>query len=200
MAKMRDLTGQTFGKLTAIKPIGKSHAKFVWEFQCQCGNLYEAIGTSVTGGDVVSCGCHRARQGGETNTPTYHTWYNMLKRCNDPDNKDYPDYGGRGITVCPEWYDWKTFLKDMGHKPVGYTIERRDNLKGYSPDNCSWETYEVQENNRRDNRLITFNGKTQTLSKWAKSLGLRVDTLHLRLKRGIPVEEALSRGRLNGRT
>lgn len=123
-------------------------------------------------------------------TRTYHAWRSMRRRCADTTN---PNYGGRGIKVCPEWESYDTFYEDMGECPEGYSLDRKDNVQGYNPDNCRWATIREQLNNQRRNRLITYNDKTQTLSYWAEELGISLDTLHHRLRR-LPLERALVAG------
>lgn len=126
-------------------------------------------------------------------TRTYYAWRSMRTRCADKDN---PNYGGRGITVCSEWGDYDLFFRDMGECPIGYSLDRVDNNKGYTPDNCRWATVRQQLNNQRRNRRISFNGKTQTLSYWAEELGVSLDTLHHRLVR-LPLEKALVAGKIS---
>jgi hypothetical protein len=123
-------------------------------------------------------------------TRTYYAWRSMRARCADTTN---PNYGGRGISVCPEWSSYDQFYKDMGECPAGHSLDRKDNDVGYCPDNCRWVTIREQLNNQRRNRRITFTGKTQTLSYWAEELGVSLDTLHHRLRR-LPVEAALVAG------
>ena len=190
MAKYRDLSNQKFGKLTAIKRIGTSNKKAVWKFKCDCGNEYEAVGTSVTTGSTISCGCHRSSQKGQASSRTYQTWYKMIKRCNDVNDANYKHYGGRGIKVSDEWFDFQSFLRDMGHQPPDRYIERINNNSGYSVDNCKWATMTEQANNRRGNRIITCNGKTMTMAMWARHLNVKPDALYRRLKR-MPPERAL---------
>jgi len=190
MANYRDISGQKFGKLTAVSILRMKHGKAVWMFKCDCGNDYEAIGTSVTTGASVSCGCHRSSQNGQAASRAYQTWYKMLKRCNNINDLNYKDYGGRGIKACPEWFDFKNFLRDMGHPAQGLYLERIDNEKGYAPENCKWATMIEQANNRRGNRIITCHGKTMTLAMWSRHINVRPDTLYRRLKRMSP-EKAL---------
>lgn len=126
-------------------------------------------------------------------TTEYRTWSGMRSRCNNPSSKDYPRYGGRGITVCERWNSYDNFLADMGHKPsLSHTIERRDNSKGYSPDNCYWATMKQQMRNKRNSHLITRDGQTMCASDWCLKLGINHQTFKNRIGRcGWTVERAL---------
>lgn len=131
---------------------------------------------------------------GNVVTPEYDAWMNMRYRCYKKDHANYADYGGRGITVCDRWKgSFTNFIKDMGRKPTGlHTLERLDNDKGYSPENCVWGTQKDQLRNTRRNRLITCNGKTQCLSAWAEETGVRAGAIRKRIvELGWPVEKAL---------
>ena len=124
---------------------------------------------------------------------THHTWTNMIARCTNPRRPDYLYYGGRGITVCARWREsFSAFLNDMGEKPTGTSLDRIDNARGYEPDNCRWATKYQQMQNTRGTRLITFNGEKMGLSAWARKLGIHVASIQGRLKRGWPIERALS--------
>ena len=95
----------------------------------------------------------------------------MKGRCRNPNDKSYKNYGGRGITVCNRWNDFANFLEDMGERPEGMSLERKDNNGNYEPSNCKWATRSDQQNNRRSNRLFTINGKTQTFTQWVREVG-----------------------------
>ena|SRR2546425_6862076 len=127
-------------------------------------------------------------------SPEYQSWHHMKGRCLNPNEDAYARYGGRGITVCDRWlHSFAAFLADMGPRPSsGHTIERLDNSKGYSPDNCVWATWIEQENNRKDNREITFQGRTLTLAQWVKVTGICWSTIAQRLKRGWSAEKTLT--------
>lgn len=117
----------------------------------------------------------------------------MRSRCNSLTRHNRKDYGGRGISVCDRWDSFETFLEDMGRKPsLAHTLERRKVNEGYSPSNCYWATMRVQENNRRNTPMLTFNGETMALSFWAEKLGFDRNTLFERLRRGWSVERTLS--------
>lgn len=127
--------------------------------------------------------------------PRYRTWVSwneMLKRCTDPRNSGYPRYGGRGIRVCDAWMNsFEAFLRDMGPRAAGTTIDRIDNDGNYEPGNCRWVDAKTQARNRGNNRLVTFKGETLTVTEWAQRIGIHPSTLAIRL-RNWPVEEAMS--------
>ena len=125
-------------------------------------------------------------------TPTYTTWADMKQRCLNRKAKQFIDYGGRGITICKRWLEFKNFLADMGVKPDGKTLERKNNNGSYSPDNCRWATRKEQSNNMRTNIILSLNGKTKTASEWSREIGIKAHTIHCRLLRGWTVKEALS--------
>lgn len=174
MGKALDLTGRKFGKLLAIKDAGKDkHGKRLWLSLCDCGKNHICVGSSLVSGRTRSCGCivpaiakqnaiagrekirinktkHGQSKPGSEFYREYTTWESMRRRCQNPKNKDYHLYGGRGITVCKEWQNFDNFLKDMGRRPKGrYSIDRENNSLGYNPENCRWATDKQQANNRR---------------------------------------------------
>ncbi len=119
----------------------------------------------------------------------------MKKRCEDPKNQSFARYGGRGISVCERWQKFENFLEDMGLRPKGTSINRRNNDGNYEPENCEWATNEVQQNNRSDNHTLTLNGRTQTMAMWARETGLAWTTIKARINQlGWPVEKALTQG------
>ena len=125
-------------------------------------------------------------------TKTYHAWNGMRARCTIEGNKDYPNWGGRGITICPSWDAFEKFLADMGEAPPGRSLGRRDNNLGYSKDNCRWETRPQQDQNRRDNHNLTLDGSTFCIAEWARRIGIRQRTLLERLRNGWSVERTLT--------
>ena len=132
---------------------------------------------------------------GHTKTHLYQTWGNAKSRCYDVKSAPYKDYGGRGITVCDEWlnnfqafYDW---AMSSGYKE-GLTLDRIDNNKGYSPDNCRWATIKEQSNNRRSNTYLAFRGERKTVSQWADDIGVSRETLYKRLSNGWDVAKTLT--------
>jgi hypothetical protein len=131
-------------------------------------------------------------------TPEYRTWRAMRARCKNPNLKEYPRYGGRGITVCESWHTFENFLADMGRRPtLGYTIDRIDVNQGYFKENCRWATAVEQSRNRSNNVLIEIDGVTKTMVEWAIIHKIKKSTINKRIKRGwsaidavlLPVEE-----------
>ncbi len=127
-------------------------------------------------------------------TPEYRCWTAMKQRCLNPKNADYPDYGGRGITICDRWMNsFENFLADMGPRPEGMTIERVEVNGGYAPENCVWASYHAQSRNTSRNIKVAFQGKTQCLKDWAAELGMDFYTLRGRLKAGWSVQDAFTK-------
>ena len=126
-------------------------------------------------------------------TATYSSWFNMMRRCYNPHRSDFKYYGGRGIEVCKRWctsfFDFKT---DMGECPKGMQLDRKDNDKGYAPENCRWATRTEQQNNKRNNMRVKWNGSLVTVTELARSVGIKTSRLRQRLKKGWPVEKAVT--------
>lgn len=111
----------------------------------------------------------------------YHIWIAMRQRCRNPKNKDYKDYGGRGIKICKRWDSFKAFILDMGYAPTTkHSIDRIDNNGNYQPSNCKWSTNKFQCNHTRRNVFLTHKGETKTLSQWSELLKIGYSTLHAR--------------------
>ncbi len=126
-------------------------------------------------------------------SPEYMSWVAMIQRCTNPKNPSYPRYGGRRITVCDRWMTFENFLADMGAKPSPkHSIERIDNDGHYHASNCRWATAKVQARNRRNNRLLTLNGKTLCVAAWAETLGISQWVLANRLRYGWSDERILT--------
>lgn len=121
---------------------------------------------------------------GRHSHPLFHTWSGMMRRCHDRTKADYDFYGGRGITVCERWHDFWTFVKDMGEKPkANYSIDRKDNSKGYSPENCHWISHQQQCLNRRSNKQLSWAGEQMTMKELAIMLEIPYTTLRSRVRR-----------------
>lgn len=130
---------------------------------------------------------------GQFGTPLYKKWAAMKRRCFNKNDHAYPRYGGRGITVCKEWLEFKGFSEDMAATyREGMTLERIDNNKGYEPDNCTWIPLSEQSKNRRCVKLYEHKGKSQSIADWARELNVKPDSLRQRLVYwGWPVEDAI---------
>jgi len=198
-----ELSGQTYGRWTVLQRVRNSEAGVtMWLCECSCGTQRPIKGHLLTSGRSKSCGCLKAelttkrstKHGAATAgiTPTYSTWAAMKARCLNPNHSNYRYYGGAGITVCKKWLKFEGFLEDMGEKPPGMTLERRDNTKGYYKENCVWASRKVQANNRDNNNFITVRGKTKTLQQWADEIGISKSTLRDRLAAGWSKSEAVS--------
>lgn len=159
-------------------------------FKCQCGKEFVSLISKVKRLHTRSCGClvgktlaNMNTTHGKSKTTEFNVWVGMNQRCHNPNNERYDQWGGRGITVCERWRNsFSNFYKDMGIRPKGLTLDRRDNNKGYSKDNCKWSTQKEQSNNRRSNVNITYNGETRTLKQWTEYLGLSYDKIVQRVR------------------
>lgn len=124
--------------------------------------------------------------------PLRAIWDNMRQRCRNPNNNKYRNYGARGITIDPAWDDFWTFVADMGPRPEGHTLDRKDNDGPYSKENCRWALAETQQRNRTNNRKYTFSGETMTRAEWSRRTGIPDTTLRYRLNNGWSPQEAFS--------
>lgn len=202
----QNLAGLVFGRLTVIAHSPDEGGPSKWRCICECGTEKVITGGLLTSGNTRSCGClnrelTRVRNRVHGHCTEYHsskayqTWQNMRRRCFDKTNKRFAEYGGRGITVCERWLSFENFLSDMGEPPSPkHSIDRIDNHGDYEPRNCRWAQGDVQVRNRRNARLLTFDGRTQNLCDWAAEIGMKFDTLAARLDMyGMSVEEALTK-------
>lgn len=211
---MEVLNGVTrFGRLTVIggapdivAPSGfAAKAALV---RCDCGveKIVRARGLVV--GHTASCGClqraltavkiaERSRTHGQcgvsTRTSEWSIWSGMRQRCANPGVQSYPNYGGRGISVCERWANsFEAFFEDMGPKPSPtHSIERRDNNGNYEPGNCCWATPSEQANNRSSSRILDIDGKRQTVTEWAKESGTDTHLIFGRLNKGWGARKAV---------
>lgn len=133
------------------------------------------------------------RRESQKKNPAYFSWVAARQRCNSPTHEHYKYYGGRGIKVCDRWQNsFDAFLEDMGPRPIGHTLDRRDVNGDYEPSNCCWATQKSQTRNTRSNRNLTYRGRTQPISAWAEEVGLKKGTLWFRINSGWDVERALT--------
>lgn len=124
-------------------------------------------------------------------SPLYVTWARMLGRCRNPNNTKYPQYGGRGISVCERWHTFVSFAEDMGPKPDGMSLDRIDVNGNYEPGNCRWATDQEQQRNKNNNRLLTLDGQTKCVTEWAELCGLKESTIRERLRKGWDAKDVL---------
>lgn len=169
--------------------------------ECSCLNRTKKIVrlTDLKTGNTTSCGCitiERLKKHGYKNHHLYDVWNHMIQRCTNKNHKQYASYGGRGITVCNRWEKIETFIEDMskGWKQ-GLTIDRIDNDKGYSPENCRWANQFVQSRNKRSNVNITLDGRTQCLMDWCIEKSLNYQTVCSRIRSGQTFEKSLQQNK-----
>ena len=200
MSKKIDLTGDRFGRLKVIREYGRKRKEVTWLCQCDCGNQIVVNGYALRRGTTKSCGCYMRDQVKKSNKKhglydsRIHTiYYNMRNRCYNPNYYLFAHYGGKGITICDKWlgenglinfYNWS-----ISH---GYadnlSIDRKDNSVGYSPTNCRWVSMREQQNNRTNNRILTYNNESHTMAEWARLLNVTYGALQQHVKKGNYIE------------
>lgn len=188
-----ELVDKVFGKLTVIerdysRDTTKNKSRF-WLCKCKCGKITSVSSSSLVSGKTKSCGCIGKSTGyrhGKRNTKEYKSWQCMKDRCYNHNNPSYKSYGGRGISVCEEWSnDFMAFYNDMGNAPgKEYSIDRINVNGNYCKENCRWSTLTQQSNNKRNNRLIQYNGCIKTVAEWARFLNIDVGVIYARIRRG----------------
>jgi hypothetical protein len=195
--------GERFGRLTilGLSPDRAANGKARWHCRCDCGNETTVIGDELRRGRTISCGCARHVRLGDANRthgcshriPEYGIWKNMRRRCSKESSHVYAYYGGRGITVCPEWSSFERFYADIGPRPSpDHSLDRIDNDGPYSPENCRWATQAEQSRNTRRTMRLTHDGRTLSLREWSRETGIPYATLHDRIRRGWPARTALT--------
>lgn len=201
LGPQENLTGKRLGcwEVGSYKhnPAG---TKYVWDCVCKCGTRRWVRTDQLLDGHSRSCGClkrelliDRLTKHGLSSGITYATWQSMMSRCLDPVSPSYHCYGGRGIKICGRWMDVKAFVEDVGERPgPDYFIDRIDNDGDYEPGNVRWADRITQANNRRDNRVITFNGDTGSVSSLARANGFEPHEIFDRLRIGWSVSRSLT--------
>ena len=200
MTGIKDITGGVFGRLAVVSlshigPNRHSH----WKCSCECGGEITVGRSALTGGKTKSCGClqresqaknrKNAIKHGMSGSAEYVTWRSMMDRCANVNN---PRYGGRGIKVCERWLNsFDDFYADMGGRPVGTSLDRKDNNGNYEPDNCRWATSEEQANNRSNNIKFDFYGKPLSIKETAGKLKIGEDRLRYLVKQGLKIEKVV---------
>jgi len=200
-----EFVGKVFHFLTVVKvvPFGVRARRLYC--QCICGNTTLAKPYELRTKEKTSCGCWKKQVLGESSKThgransrikgyvnrTYGIWQAMRDRCSNPNRKDYHRYGGRGISVCARWHSFEMFLADMGEAPTGLTLDRKDNNKGYSPENCAWATRNQQAYNSTHMVYIEHEGEIKALKQWQQKMNVKPHQYYSRLKKGWSVKEAL---------
>lgn len=202
----KDLTGEVFGRWTVLKQAPYDSTGTRWYCKCECGVEKSVMQRTLLNGRSTSCGCLSAEARLKANTkhghsghqnkkssPTYKTWAAMKRRCSDKNHRSRANYYDKGIKVCKRWLCFKGFLKDMGERPEGHTLDRIDSDKDYKPSNCRWATPQEQARNMKTNHYLEHDGKRMIIVAWAKELGINEGTIRARLSRGWSTERALSK-------
>lgn len=201
-----DISGCKFGKLTAINCVEKINYTAKWLCKCDCGNEKITRIDSLMSGACKSCGClnrnRKMKHGGAKvcdRDRLYGVWQSMKQRCYNQNSTKYKNYGARGITVCDGWLnnysafrEWALnngYNKDAKHGEC--TLDRIDNNKGYSPDNCRWVSMKIQDNNKSVNKYYEYNGESHTLSEWSEILDIKCRLLESRIERGWTFTDAI---------
>ena len=193
--RIEDLTGKKYNMLTVVSM--QQSNPVIWKCLCDCGNYTYVRTSNLKQGKVKSCGCLHKRGNpihNQSKTRLYAIRAKMIRRCYIENEPAYHNYGERGIKMCIEWKNSiESFIKwayENGYSD-GLTIDRIDNDGDYCPENCRWVDYKQQSNNRRSNRMYTYNGKTQNLKQWCEEFGLPYPRIHRRIKLGWDFEEAV---------
>ena len=198
---LKDIAGQRFGRLLVLCRCNPMKPT-TFMCRCDCGIESPVRASGLTTGRTNSCGCLQKelaskrfkRHGGSgvKRSRTYSIWANMIQRCTNQNNKNWPRYGGRGITVCNRWKDFSNFLADMGNAPDSYEIDRIKNDGNYEYGNCRWATRKEQTRNHSRNRMLEYQEKVQPLSQWVEELGLNYWRVKQRLNSGWSVSDAFT--------
>ncbi len=201
-----DLTGQNFGRWTVLSKTGCTKHNTQWQVRCVCGTIKQVLSGNLKNGSSKSCGCLRREQkrkyGVEAfgDTPVYHAWHDMLRRCTNPKHKTWKDYGGRGIKVTRRWRKFELFFQDMGHPPQGHVLDRKNNDGNYSRRNCRWVTWHESAKNRRTTVWVDYDGKQWGLSELGRHLKISPSKFYRQFrKEGRTVEEIIKLNAINER-
>ncbi len=200
---LKDLTGKRFGELRVSHRVENLGRATAWECRCSCGATSVVRSADLTRGRqkyAQSCGCktreaivRARRRHGMTDTKVHHIWHGMRQRCQNPSAPAYPRYGGRGIKVCDRWQVFEDFVADMGHPTAEQSIDRIDNDGDYEHGNCRWATAKEQANNRTTNHRIEHDGRSLTISQWARETGIKEAVISARISKGWPVDKMLTK-------
>lgn len=199
MSKPHYTVGNKFGRLTIL---ARGHGYTVF-CKCDCGKVTNPAANDLRRGTTSSCGCLQSERTSQSNatskrthgmvgTPTYGTWAAMKERCLNPKHHAAHNYSERGITIVERWLVFDNFYADMGDRPANTTLDRENNDRGYSKENCRWATKSEQGNNTRMNVPLTYAGRTQNMAQWAIELRIAPNTLSWRIAHGWSTERVLT--------
>ncbi len=206
MSKVRELSAARFGRLLVLsRSESDSRGKAQWLCRCDCCRQVIVASTHLISGHTQSCGClhneaaaaratQRNMRHGMKGTSVYRAYYGAKTRCENPNSKDFKNYGGRGIKFL--WSSFDVFFAEMGMQPPGFSLGRIDNSGHYAPGNCRWETPVEQQNNKRNNCVVAAFDKTLTAAEWSREIGVSQRLIRRRVHEGATPEEALSLERL----
>ena len=194
MGTIKSMVGERYSNLTVLEYSCTKNNNSHWICRCElCGKETEVSRPNLRSGNTVDCGCLRSNKisdshktHGLSSSPTWVSWSKMRQRIITKKNKTYAS-----IDYDKRWDDFECFLKDMGERPQGHSIDRIDNTKGYYKENCRWATQAQQCRNKSNNVILTLNGITMCATDWSEHLGIHTDTIRRRLKRGFTTEEVL---------
>ncbi len=204
---MKDIIGQRFNRLFVVgRAPSDKRGELRWTCQCDCGNHTVVLSSHIRSGRSASCGCLRgeltakrnranAKHGHVRNgkpTRTYFTWASMRARCYRPENKSFSRYGAKGIQICARWFNFETFLSDMGERPDGKTLDRIKSGGHYMPSNCKWSTLIEQQSHTCRNHFIEVDGTSHTVAEWARIRGFIPQRIHQRIRNGWTEREAVT--------
>ena len=207
MRVLLDPVGEIYGRLRVVKEVERVNPrKRLFRCVCECGGVVDRNLNALRSGHTRSCGClhveameknreKRPRHGrpthGMSKSPEYSSWLCMRQRCRNPRQKNFAHYGGRGIKVCDRWDDFAAFLEDVGLRPAGHSLDRINVDGDYEPGNVRWATQQQQIENTRVVRMVTLNGKTQSVAAWTREMGLSLGQVQSREKAGWSTADAI---------
>lgn len=196
MGKVKDKVGMKFGKLLVISLSHVGEHGAVWNCICDCGNPHVARGDRLIYGKTSSCGCGHIGASithGMSGTDIHQVWLDARQRCRNIKNKNYHNYGGRGIIFDESWDSFEVFYTDMAYGySKGLELDRIDNNKGYSKDNCRWVTRKQNLRNTRRNRIIEYKGVSYCVEDFCRLSNTNPNTVYGRLNKGYSLDESLS--------
>lgn len=205
-----DITGNTYSRWTVISFAEQRNGGSFWNCKCTCGTERAISGATLKAGLSKSCGCYKREvdvskvyKHGLTGTDEHNIYMGMRQRCGTPSHRLYPHYGALGVKICDRWMEsFENFLEDMGPRPSKkHSIDRFPDPAGnYEPSNCRWATSSQQNSNKRTFQMITISGITKNIRDWSTHTGIKMQTIHARIRNGWTPQDAVTLPLTNGRT